>query len=188
MPSWGLLQHIETKSQTTCFYLVEIFFKKQKGQFHIKSSRAWHPYLSEFLHFRTICRYHWYIKTLKISAANSLWFLRYRYLKIWAKYLIRTKICHFEFTLSLITSGLKDLSSWNLVHVSFFGMRSPKFTLRIHKKPVFSHFTFLSFRYAWPEVGLERYVTLHLFKINLFPSESKDINQTFCQNWGWVLF
>ena len=145
MPSWGLLQHIETKSQTTCFYLVEIFFKKQKGQFHIKSSRAWHPYLSEFLHFRTICRYHWYIKTLKISAANSLWFLRYRYLKIWAKYLIRTKICHFEFTLSLITSGLKDLSSWNLVRVSFLAPEVQESHLEYTKTnqcSVISHFKF----------------------------------------------
>ena len=94
--------------------------------------------------FCTICRYHWNMKTLKISAPNSFWFLRYRYLKIWAKYLIRIKICHFEFTLSLITSGLKDLSSWNLVYTGkFFTMRSPKITLRIHKnKPVFSYFTF----------------------------------------------
>ena len=154
-------------------------------QFHIKSSRTWHLYLSEFLHFCTICRYHWNMKIQLITPSGS-WDIAI--CEIWAKYLIGTKICHFEFTLSLITSGLKDLSSWNLVHVSFFGMRSPKFTLRIHKKPVFSYFTFLSSRYAWPEVGLERYVTLHLFKINLFPSESKDINQTFCQNWGWILF
>ena len=39
------------------------------GQFHVKSSnffRTWHPYLSEFLHFCIICRYHWNMRTLKI--------------------------------------------------------------------------------------------------------------------------
>ena len=31
----------------------------QIGQFHIKSSRAWHLYLSEFLHFCPIYMYNW---------------------------------------------------------------------------------------------------------------------------------
>ena len=45
--------------------------------------------------------------------------------------------------LSLITSGVKDISSSNLVQLSFFGMGSPKITLRIHKnKPLFSYSTF----------------------------------------------
>ena len=30
MPSWGLSRHNETKLQTTCFYLILSFFKKQK--------------------------------------------------------------------------------------------------------------------------------------------------------------
>ena len=30
MASWGLLKYIETKLQTTCFYLRQSFFKKQK--------------------------------------------------------------------------------------------------------------------------------------------------------------
>ena len=30
MPSWGLSKYIETKLQTTCFYLMKSFSKKQK--------------------------------------------------------------------------------------------------------------------------------------------------------------
>ena len=33
--------------------------------------------------------------------------MKFSYFKIWAKYLIRTKICHLECMLPLITSGLK---------------------------------------------------------------------------------
>ena len=29
-PSWGLSEYIETKLQTTCFYLIKNFFDKQK--------------------------------------------------------------------------------------------------------------------------------------------------------------
>ena len=74
-----------------------------KGQFRIKSSnfcRTSHPYLSKFLHFCTICRYHSNMRTLKISTTTSKWFLRYRYLNILAKCLIWTKINHLEFTFS----------------------------------------------------------------------------------------
>ena len=67
-----------------CFLsMLILFFRQQKvytevswayirrgGQFHIKSSRAWHSYLSEYLHFCTICRYHWNMRTLKTSAPN----------------------------------------------------------------------------------------------------------------------
>ena len=119
-----------------------------KGQFHIKSSRSWHPYFSEFLHFCTICRYQWNMRTLKISAPNSLWFLIYRYLKIWAIYLIGTKICHFEFTLSLITSGLKDLSSWNLVQVKNHE-KSKNYTKNIKKQTSAQLFHIWRSCYAW---------------------------------------
>ena len=112
--SWKI--HFNSLKSTSewVYVFLEAKFKLQDQnftpvvQFHIKSSRAWHRYLSEFLHFCTICSYHWNMKTLKISAPNSSWFLRYRYLKIWAKYLLGTKIHHFEFTLSLITSALKE--------------------------------------------------------------------------------
>ena len=87
----------------------------------------------KFLHFCTICRYHWNMKTLKISAPNSKMFLRYCYLKIWAKYLIRTKIRHFEFTLSLITSGLRDLSKLKFGTGKFFGTKVQKSHLKYTK-------------------------------------------------------
>ena len=47
---------------------------KAKWQFHIKSSnffKTWHSYPSEFLYFCTICRYHWNMRTLKISIPYS---------------------------------------------------------------------------------------------------------------------
>ena len=83
---------------------------------------------------------------MKILALNSSWFLRYCYLEIWAKYLIGTKMCHFEFTFSLITSGLKDLSSWNLVQVCFWVWEAQKSHLEYTKTnhcSVISHFKFL---------------------------------------------
>ena len=55
------------------------------GQFYINTSnffRTWNPYPSEFIHFCTICRYHWNMRTLKMSVPNFYWFLRYHYLKI----------------------------------------------------------------------------------------------------------
>ena len=60
-------------------------------------------------------------------------FLRYCYLKIWAKYLIRTKIRHFEFTLSLITSGLRDLSKLKFGTGKFFGTKVQKSHLKYTK-------------------------------------------------------
>ena len=111
-------------------------------QFHIKSSRTWHLYLSEFLHFCTICRYHWNMKIQLITPSGS-WDIAI--CEIWAKYLIGTKICHFELTLSLITSGLKDLSSWNLVRVSFLAPEVQESHLEYTKTnqcSVISHFKF----------------------------------------------
>ena len=128
------------------------------------------------------------MKTLKISAPNSWWFLRYRYLKIWAKYLITTKIRHFEFTLSLITSGLKDLSDWNLVQVSFLAWEVQKITLIIQKQTNVQLFHILSSCYALLESGTRKVCGTTIIQKKFFSSETKDINLAFCQNWDWVLF
>ena len=66
-------------------------------------------------------------------------------MEIWAKYFIKTKICCFEFMLSLITSGLKDLWSWNLVQASFLAWEVQKLHLEYTKTnqgSVISHFKF----------------------------------------------
>ena len=103
---------------------------------------------------------------MKILALNSSWFLRYCYLEIWAKYLIGTKMCHFEFTFSLITSGLKDLSSWNLVQVCFLAREVQQLHLEYTKTN--QCLVILHSCYAWPEVGLEMHVALQLFKKKIF--------------------
>ena len=64
----------EGGNPATLLPLWETLGHMSKGQFYIKSSnvfRTWHPYLSEFLYFCTICRCHWNMRTLKISAPNS---------------------------------------------------------------------------------------------------------------------
>ena len=58
-------------------------------------------------------------QSLKISTLNCLWFGSYWDLTIWPKWVFQGKICHFEFTFSVITIVLVILSFWNLVWVSF---------------------------------------------------------------------
>ena len=57
-------------------------------------------------------------QSLKISTLNCLWFGSYWDLTIWPKWVFQGKICHFEFTFSVITIVLVILSFWNLVWVS----------------------------------------------------------------------
>ena len=166
----------------------DLHLKTLNRQFHIKIFRAWHPYLSEFFNFCNTCRYHWNMKTLKISAPHSYWFLRYRYLKILAKYLIGTKICHFEFTLSLITSGLKDLSSWNFVQVSFLAWEVQKSHLEYTKTNQCSVISYFKFLLSLTRSGTGKVCGTTLIQKKFFSSETKDISLTFCQNQGWVLF
>ena len=58
-------------------------------------------------------------QSLKISTLNCLWSGSYWDLTIWPKWVFQGKICHFEFTFSVITIFLVILSFWNLVWVSF---------------------------------------------------------------------
>ena len=75
--TWFLIWSTSTilNLYTCLILLIQLWATKiDIGQFHIKSSnfcRTWHRYLSEFLHFCTICRYHWNMRTLKISPPNS---------------------------------------------------------------------------------------------------------------------
>ena len=49
MPSWGLSEHIETKLQTTCFYLISSFFKKTKGLELVSLSHFLHDFWKKYL-------------------------------------------------------------------------------------------------------------------------------------------
>ena len=74
-----------------------------------------------------------------------------------------------------MTSGLKDLSNWNLVQVSFLAWEVQKSHLDTQKQTSVQLFHILSSRYAWPEVGPERYVALQLFKKFFFPQKLKTL-------------
>ena len=142
------------------------------------------------IQYKKVFERHWKFQLLAPSRSWDC------YLKIWAKYLIGTKICHFEFTFSLITSGLKDLSSWNLVQASFLVWevqksqkvtKSPKTIqeyTRTHQCSVISHIKF-SLSSTWSRTGKVCDTTIIKKKIFF---RNKDINLTFCQNWGWILF
>ena len=88
---------------------------------------------------------------------------------------------------SLVTSGLKELSSWSLVKVSFLAWEVQKPYLEYTKTNQCSAISHFKFCYAWTELGKEKYVALQFFK-KFISSGTKDINLTSCQNWGWVLF
>ena len=69
---------------------------------------------------------------------------------------------------------------------TFFGLRSPKITLRIHKnKPVVSHFKFLL---NLTGSGTGKVCDTTIIQKKFFSSKTKDINLTFYLNWDWVLF
>ena len=83
----------------------------------------------------------WNDQSLKISVLNSLNFQSYWDLEMWLKWLFRGKIHHYEFSFSVITIVLVILSSWNLVWVSFFGLRNSERTLW-RLKPVLRYIRF----------------------------------------------
>ena len=75
MPSWGLSKYIETKLQTTCFYFLQSFFRKQKRSLELVS-------LSHFLHDFWRKTFSCYILlTDQIWLSSCFCFLRY-----WAMY------------------------------------------------------------------------------------------------------
>ena len=131
------------------------------GLFHVKSSRAWHPYLSDFVHFFTICRLCWNDQSLKISALNSLWFESWD-LKIWPKWVFQGKMHHFEFTFYAITIVLVILSSWNSVWVSFLGWKIQKPPLEHLKINLLKVFKISGSLFLWPDqcrkIHVARYI------------------------------
>ena len=108
------------------------------------------------------------------NSENSQWFMRYRYLKIWTKYLIGTKTHHFELTFSVITSGLKDQS--NLVQVKFLAWEGQKLHLEYTKTnqcSVISHFNFL---FCLTGSGTGKVCGNTVIFLKKFSSETKDIS------------
>ena len=71
LPSWGLSKVIETKLQTTCFYLIKSFFKKRKEVWN------WSPCLICFMIFEE--KYFWCYILLpdQMSMPGCLYFVRY---------------------------------------------------------------------------------------------------------------
>ena len=95
---------------------------------------------------------------------------------------------HFEFMLPLITSGLRDLSSWNLVQVSFLEWEVQKSHLEYKKTNQCSVISHFKFPLCLTRSGTGKVCGTTVIPKNFFSSETKDINLTFCQNWDWVLF
>ena len=66
--------------------IIAMVAKRRKyliGQFHVNSSRAPHPDLTDFFEIFTSGRHHKDIKILKILATNSKWLRFYDILKKW---------------------------------------------------------------------------------------------------------
>ena len=160
------------------------------GWFHVKSSRAWHPYLSDFVHFFTICKSCWNDQSVKISALNSLQFRSYWDLKIRPKWVFWGKICHFEFMFSGITIVLVILSSWSLVWVSFWGWEIQKSLLEVLRHLRFQVLILVTAAKKIKDKYLDKYkywiYSIHNWKKN--SSFSIDINLLLSQKWLLILF